>query len=179
MRILETNRLTIRHYIPIDLESLFEIYCDSKVKRYLPDAPATIEKTREELVWFQNGHPEDPRLGLWGIIHKDTGQFIGSCGLLPLTVDGQAETELAYVLASAYWGQGLGTEAAKAVLGYGFEHLGLQRVVCLIDQENQRSVKVAKKIGMKFEREGEDEIGPYHLYVIERQETQILIMKGG
>jgi RimJ/RimL family protein N-acetyltransferase len=166
MKILETNRLIIRHYIPEDLDSLFAIYCDPNVNEYLPDAPVTLEKTREELEWFQNGHPKNPELGLWGIVQKDTRQFIGSCGLLPVSIDGQSETELAYVLASAYWGQGMGTEAAKAILDYGFEQLGLQRIICLVDQENLRSIKVAENIGMRFEKEGRDEIGSFHLYAI-------------
>jgi RimJ/RimL family protein N-acetyltransferase len=179
MKILETKRLIIRHYIPEDLDTLFDIFCDPKVKTYLPDAPTTYEKAREELEWFQNGHPKNPKLGLWGTIHKDTGQFIGSCGLLPLTIDGKPEIELSYMLARFYWGQGLGTEAAKAVLSYGFEQLGLQRVICLVDPENLRSVNVAKNIGMTFEREGEDEHGPYHLYAKDRQKNKISRMKGG
>jgi RimJ/RimL family protein N-acetyltransferase len=166
MKILETNRLIIRHYMPEDLDSLFAIYCDPEVKKYLPDAPTTVEKAREELEWFQNGHPKNPKLGLWAIVHKDTGQFIGSCGLLPVSIDGQTETELSYVLASAFWGQGLGTEAAKAILDYGFEQLNLGRLICLIDQDNIGSVKVAENIGMTFEKEGKDEIGPFQLYAI-------------
>jgi len=168
MKILETNRLIIRHYIPEDLDSLFAIYCDPDVNEYLPDAPTTVEKAREELECFLNGHPKNPELGLWAIVHKDTGQFIGTCGLLPVSIDGQPETEIGYVLASAYWGQGLGTEAAKAILDYGFEQLGLQRLICLVDQENLRSVKVAKNLSMTFEKEGKDEIGPYHLYAKNR-----------
>jgi ribosomal-protein-alanine N-acetyltransferase len=154
-----------------DVDTLFEIFCDPEVKKYLPDAPTTIEKAREELEWFQNGHPKNPKLGLWGTIHKGKGQFIGCCGLLPLTIDGKAEIELSYMLASPYWGQGLGTEAAKAVLDYGFEHLGLQRVICLVDPKNLRSVKVAQNIGMTFVSEGEDELGPYHLYAKNHQKT--------
>ena len=97
-------------------------------------------------------------------IHKDTHQFIGRCGLLPWTIEQRAEVEVAYLLAKEYWGQGLGTEAAQAIVHYGFEQLGLSRLICLIDPENQASVKVAVKIGMTLEKEMEDDKGPFLLY---------------
>ena len=71
---------------------------------------------------------------------------------------------MAFLLAKAWWGQGLGTEAARAIVDYGFEQLGYARLVCLIDKENQASINIALKIGMAFEKEGEDEIGPFLLY---------------
>lgn len=164
MKILETSRLVFRHLVPDDLDSLFALYRDPDVKKYIPDAPLTYEEAKEELEWFQNGHPKYPQLGLWATIHKQTGKFIGRCGLLPWTIDGRSEIEVAYLLAKAYWGQGLGTEAAQAILHYGFEQLRLSRLICLIDRENQASIKVAKNIGMTFEKEGKDETGPFLVY---------------
>jgi len=111
-----------------------------------------------------NGHPKHPELGLWATIHKETGKFIGRCGLRPWTIDRQNEVEVAYLISKAYWGQGLGTEAAQSILDYGFEKLNLSRLICLIDKENLASIKVAEKIGMTFEKEGKDEIGPFLLY---------------
>ena len=113
-----------------------------------------------------NGHPDHPELGLWATIHKTTRQFIGRCGLLPWVIDGRQEVEVAYLLAKEYWGQGLGTEAAQGVLDYGFNQLGLSRLICLIDRDNQASIHVATKIGMSFEREGRDDKGPFKLYSI-------------
>ncbi len=124
----------------------------------------TIAETREELEWFEHGHPRQPELGLWATIHKESGLFIGRCGLLPWTIDGQFDVEVAYALARAYWGQGLGTEAAQAILQYAFERLGLTRLICLIDQDNLASIKVATKIGMTFERAAEDDKGPFLIY---------------
>jgi RimJ/RimL family protein N-acetyltransferase len=95
--------------------------------------------------------------------------LIGRCGLLPWTLDERPEVEVAYLLAKAYWGQGLGTEAARAVLDYGFEHLHLSRLICLIDRENLASIKVATKIGMTFEKEGRDDKGPFLLYSRDKQ----------
>ena len=168
MQILETKRLILRHLLPGDLNSLFALYCDSDVVRYIPDAPRSYEETKEELEWFTNGHPKHPELGLWATIHKESGEFIGRCGLLPWTIDGHNEVEVAYLISKAYWGQGLGTEAAQAILEYGFNSLHLPRLISLIDEDNLASIKVAEKIGMTFEKEGKDEVGPYLLYSINK-----------
>ena len=107
----------------------------------------------------------------WGCgppLHKDTGQFIGRCGLLPWKIDGRAEVEVAYLIDRRYWGQGLGTEAAQGILDYGFEKLNLPRLICLIDAENLASIRVAQKIGMDFEKEAKDEKGPFLLYARNR-----------
>jgi len=164
MKILETRRLLLRRQVPDDLESLWAIYRDPEVIKYIPDAPLTYAKAKEELEWFVNGHPQHPELGLWATLYKETGQFIGRCGLLPWTIDQREEVEVAYLLAQAYWGRGLGTEAAQAIVDYAFEHLRLSRLVCMIESENQASLKVALKIGMTLEKAMEDEKGPYLLY---------------
>jgi ribosomal-protein-alanine N-acetyltransferase len=149
-----------------DLDELFTFYRDPDVVQYIPDAPRTYEETKEELEWFLNGHPKFPELGLWATIYKETGEFIGRCGLLPWTIDGQQEVEVAFALSKEYWGKGLATEVAQALVTYSFEHLQLSRLICLIDHNNQASIKVASKIGMSFEKEGEDEHGPFLVYAI-------------
>jgi ribosomal-protein-alanine N-acetyltransferase len=164
MQILETDRLVLRRLLPEDLDRLFALYSDPDVRRYFPEGTLSYQDTKEELEWFLNGHPVHPELGLWATIHKATGAFIGRCGLLPWTIDGRTEVEVAYLLDKAYWGQGLGTEAAQAILDYGFRQLRLSRLICLIDQDNRASINVATKIGMLFERSGADDKGPFLLY---------------
>jgi ribosomal-protein-alanine N-acetyltransferase len=164
MKILETKRLLLRHLEPDDLDDLFRLYRDPDIRRYFPEGTLTYEETKEELEWFFNGHPEHPELPLWATIHKDSNQFIGRCGLLPWTIDGSYEVEVAYMIAKEYWRQGLGSEAAQAILEYGFDHLQVSRLICMIDKENQASMKVAQKIGMSFEREAIDETGPFLIY---------------
>jgi ribosomal-protein-alanine N-acetyltransferase len=164
MIILETERLIFRHLEMGDLDSLFYLYSDPEIRRYFPEGTLTYNETRLELEWFLNGHPEHPELGLWATIYKATNQFIGRCGLLPWVIDNHPEVEVAYLLAKEYWGKGLGTEAAKGILDYGFEQLHLPRLICLIDQDNLASIRTATRIGMTFEREGRDEKGPFLLY---------------
>lgn len=167
MQILESKRLILRHLEPSDLEALFALYQDPEMVRYIPDASSTLAETKKELAYFANGHPKHPELGLWATIHKETGQFIGRCGLLPWEIDGNHEVEVAFMIAKPFWGKGLGNEVAQAILAYGQNKLGLTRMVCLIEDGNVASIKVAEKIGMAFEKEGRDEIGPFLLYTIE------------
>jgi RimJ/RimL family protein N-acetyltransferase len=167
--ILETPRLILRHQVLLDLDDLWALYCNPNITKYIPDAPRSREEAQEELEWHMHGHPHNPSLGLWATIHKETGKFIGRCGLLPWTIDGQDEVEVAYTIAEAYQAQGLGSEAAQAILNYGFEKLSLTRLICLIDPENIASQKVAKKIGMSFEKESRDEMGLFLVYSITRK----------
>jgi RimJ/RimL family protein N-acetyltransferase len=167
MRILETPRLLLRHQEPADLDSLYALYCDPDVRRFIPDAPTTREEAKAELEWHMHGHRRRPELGLWATLHKATGAFIGRCGLLPWTLDGREEVEVAFLLAKAYWGQGLGTEVAQAIVHYAIDTLKLTRLVCLIEPENHASMRVATRIGMTFEKDMVDELGPFKLYAMD------------
>lgn len=150
--ILETKRLFLRRQVLSDLDDLWALYCDPEITKYIPDAPRSYEETKEELEWHMNGHPQYPELGLWATIYKETGKFIGRCGLLPWTIEGQREVEVAYTIAREFWGQGLGTEAAQGILNFGFEKLNLRRLICLIDPDNIASQRVAEKMGMSLEK---------------------------
>ncbi len=169
MNILETPRLLLRHFVPEDVDSLFALYRDPEMRRYYPEGTLTYEETREELEWFLDGHPSHHDLGLWATVLKETGAFIGRCGLLPWTIAGREEVEVAFMIDKAYWRQGLGSEAARGLVAYGFEHLGLRRLVCMIEHGNEASIKVATRIGMAFEKEAEDEKGPFRLYSMSRR----------
>jgi ribosomal-protein-alanine N-acetyltransferase len=152
MKILETRRLILRRLVPADLDSLFALYRDPEVRRYFPEGVLSREETKEELEWFLHGHPDHPQLGLWAAIHKETDRFIGRCGLLPWTIDGALEIEVAYLLDKRYWRQGLAAEAARALVRHGFEQLRLPRLIALIDGANVASIRTAESAGLRFER---------------------------
>jgi ribosomal-protein-alanine N-acetyltransferase len=138
-----------------DLDALAVIYRDPEVRKYFPEGTLTHEQTRDELEWIINVYYREHGFGLWATTYKKTDQLIGRCGLIPWTIDGRSEVEVAYLLARAHWGRGLGTEAARAILTYGFEQAHLTRLICLIDPANTASVNVAVKIGMSLERDTE------------------------
>ena len=164
MLVIESPRLMLRHFEHDDLEALAALYGDPEIRRYYPDGVLTRDQTREELEWFRNGHPDRPELGLWATIHKPTARLIGRCGLLPRTLEGSDEVEVAYLIEKALWGQGLATEAAAAIARHAHERLGLPRLVCLILPGNAASRRVAEKIGMRRERELGPEYGGASLY---------------
>jgi ribosomal-protein-alanine N-acetyltransferase len=162
--ILETPRLLLRHLEPEDLDALFALYCDPEIRRYFPDGTRTLAETREELNWFRSGRPEHPELGLWATVEKSSGAFLGRCGLLPWEIDGEHEVELAFLIDKARWREGFATEAARAIIEYARNVLGIQRLICLILPGNAASAGVARKVGMSFEREHRDELGLCHIY---------------
>ena len=171
--ILETERLILRHQVLSDLDDLWALYQNPNITKYIPDAPRSRAEAQEELEWHMHGHPKHPELGLWATIHKETGKFIGRCGLLPWTIEGQYDVEVAYTLAQDHWGQGLGTEAAQGILQYGFEMLKLQRMICLIDPANIPSQRVAEKMGMAWEKTADGWEGdniPFYIYSIVKVE---------
>jgi RimJ/RimL family protein N-acetyltransferase len=76
---------------------------------------------------------------------------------------------MAYILAEDCRGQGLGTELSQGVVQYAFEELHLSRIVSLIEPENNVSRHVVEKAGMRFDREGQDEAGPFLVYSINKK----------
>jgi RimJ/RimL family protein N-acetyltransferase len=166
MIVIETGRLLLRHLRRADLDDLFVLYRDPESRRYFPDGTRTYEQTRDELDHFVRGIPDHPQLGLWAAIHKPSGRFIGRCGLLPWTIDGRAEVEVAFLIAKPYWNQGLGTEAARGIAAHAFENLQLPRLICLVTPGNEASCRVAEHIGMHLEKQIVDEHGPALVYAL-------------
>ena len=166
MLVLKTKRLLLRHLEPADLPALYELYRDRETRRYFPDGTRTLEETRQELEWFLHGHPRHPELGLWATIERSSNAFLGRCGLLPWQIEGKAEVELAFLIDKSRWGEGLASEAAAGIVAHARDNLALDRLICLIMPGNDRSARVAGKVGMRFEREYVDEHGPCSIYAI-------------
>jgi RimJ/RimL family protein N-acetyltransferase len=158
LTVIETPRLILRKFRDDDLDELCLLYADNDIRRYFPEGVLSRAQTKEELDWFLGGGwLEHPELGLWATIYRPTGRFIGRCGLIPWTIDSQEEIEVAYLLAKEFWGQGLGAEAAGALVRHAFMRLRLIRLIALIDPANIASIRTAEKVGFSFEREVEVE----------------------
>jgi len=166
--IFETDRLLLRQQVPGDLEALWEFHCNPENIRYYPNPPVTIEEVREELQWHLDWYKTNDTLGTWAIILKENDKLVGLCSLMPWTLDGVEEVEMAYILAEECRGKGLGTELSRGVIRYGFEKLQLPRIISLIERDNMLSRHVVEKAGMRFEKEGQDENGPVVVYSVTR-----------
>jgi ribosomal-protein-alanine N-acetyltransferase len=171
--VLETDRLVLRRLTMADLDALAALYRDPEVRRYFPDGVRTYEQTREELEWVIDVYYGRYGYGLWAAILKETGAFIGRCGLLPWEIAGRTEVEVAYLLDRSYWGSGLATEAARAIAEHAFATLPVDRLICLLDPENSASRGVAVKIGMTLLWDDYvDEYGLSHVYALRRPQTR-------
>ena len=166
--IFETDRLMLRQQVPEDLPGLWEFHRNPENIRHYHEAPTTMKEIREQLEWDIEWYQQHEGLGTWAIIHKGTGNLVGLCSLMPWTVDGVDEIEMAYILSEECRGQGLGTELSRGVIKYGFEKLNLLRIISLIEPENMLSRHVVEKAGMQFEKQGQDESGPVAVYAINK-----------
>ena len=166
--ILETERLSFRRLTMNDLDALFALYHAPDVRKYYSEGIPTYEETRRELEWIVNECYVKYGFGMWATILKETSKFIGRCGLCPMDIEGKEEIEVAYMLAKEFWGLGLATEAAQAILRYGIEQVGLSRLICVINPGNIASARVAKKIGMTLEIDGDVNGEPTLLYSIDK-----------
>ena len=186
--VLETDRLILRHFAPEDLDDLATIYADPDVMRHIGTGAC---KTREQTAammefdftdnrraWSAQTLSRLPQLAratdreahfsLWATVLKSAGRLVGRCGLHAWDLDGRKEVEVGYVLAKAYWRRGLATEAARAVRDYGFEKLGFDRLISVIQPANGASQRVAEKIGMSHEKDLVVGERPVRIYAIER-----------
>lgn len=148
--ILETDRLLLREFVLDDAEALFRMVSDPDVTRYTGDGVKTLEEAKQGL---EERLLEDYRkygYGRWATVDKSTGKVIGFAGLKYL--DEVSEVDLGYRFFKEYWGHGLATEAAKAVLDYGIRVLRLPRIIGIADIENKASLRVLEKVGFQFER---------------------------
>jgi [ribosomal protein S5]-alanine N-acetyltransferase len=170
--ILETGRLLLREQAIEDLDELWEFHSHPENVRYYQDAPASREEVREQLEWDLDWYQKNEGLGTWVIIHKETGGIVGLCSLMPWTVDDVEEVEMAYVLSEESRGQGLGTELSQGVVHYALDRLKLPRIISLIEPENLLSRHVVEKAGMRFEKERQDETGPFVVYSITKTSNE-------
>ena len=152
---LETDRLRIRPYREDDATSLHDVFGSPEVMKWTPSAPSKdVAETAQRLartMAFTARQP--PGMGLWALELKHTSEFLGQVGLFPVEGKGP-EVEVAYELAPRVWGHGYATEAARALVDYGFGELSLRRIVALILPDNARSRNVASKCGLILEGPG-------------------------
>ena len=99
---------------------------------------------------------------------RESGAFLGRCGLTNWEIEGQDELEVGYGLVYAAWGQGYATEAARAVRDYALGQLGKRRLIALVVYENERSASVARKLGMSHERDVEWHGRTHRLFALNR-----------
>ncbi len=169
--VIETERLFLREWLPEDFHHFKPIATNPKVMKYI----GTGELWSDERIkrFIDNNIALHKKFGfcLWALIYKETQNLIGICGLSVLNQPD--EIEIGWWLAPEYWGKGLATKVAQAVMSYGFEHLNLQRIVSIAQPSNQRSIQVMEKLGMHFEKMSTDRCGIEVVYYARNKSDSI------
>jgi len=145
---LETERLIMRPIIPDDAEDMYLLNLDPDVVRYTGDIAFT---SVEDSFQFYSKYDDYARhkMGRFSTFLKEGNVFIGWCGLKQLETD----VDLGYRFMKEYWGKGYATESSVASLDYGFDEIGLDRIVAIAFKENVASYNIMKKLGMGFLKE--------------------------
>lgn len=165
---IETERLILREFTVDDLAEFSVLMSDPEVMRFSLSGPMKDDQQIKD--YFQKrvlDHHLQYSYGLYAVFNKIDNSFIGGVGLLTQNIDGQTKVELAYRLLPQYWGQGFATEACLAVCQYAFVQLGMKELISIIDPNNTQSLKVAKRIGMKYLKETLFHNIPVQIYVME------------
>ena len=165
---LETERLFIRNWTLDDVEAAYAMYSDPEVARFIRDAPEeSLESQRATLEVVLKKYDEmGGGFGFWAIVEREAGEIVGSVILKPLP--GHDMIEVGWHLARSAWGKGYATEAARAVLDYGFNGLGLARIVAVVNPLNERSLAVARRLGMHYEGQVQAYKMDLELFVLDR-----------
>lgn len=147
---IETERLTFQKFTDDDLPWLIEMRSAEAVNRYLGGtAMQNPEALAKRIKFYMDCHDEFG-FGFCVMVHKETGERMGSAGLQPLENTG--EIEVGYNMSEKFWRQGYGYEAAMGWLRYGFEQAGLGRIVAVAFPANVGSWKIMEKCGMRYEK---------------------------
>lgn len=148
--ILETERLILKTSSCENFKRVFELLSDKDVMRYIGNGSKTENEVRECLEKMVQ-HQEKHEFSFGDLYHKKSGEYIGRAGLIYLAMnDTQDEVEVGYQLHKKYWGHGYATEITSALIEWGFNHLRLNRIVAVIQPENQASQRVLEKSGMHY-----------------------------
>ena len=163
-----TERLNAERLRDDHFDELRRMHRDRRVMATLgppgaPDGILSDEETRQFLRRHLD-HWERYGYGLWAFWDKADGQFVGRAGLYNTHVGGSDEVELAYALMAEYWGRGLATEMARAILSVAFERLGMEELVCFTLTTNRASQRVMEKVGFEYERDVVHAGQPHVLY---------------
>lgn len=145
---IHTERLTLRMITPKDLMDVNEYATDPSVPRYL--LWSVHESTGFTRLYLNNlvARYRRGQFYDWGIEYG--GKMIGTCGFTSFDIPNNT-AEIGYVLNSRFWRMGIGSEAARAVIDFGFERLGLERIEARYIAENIASERLALSCGMKRE----------------------------
>ncbi len=171
---LETQRLILREYTMEDFDALYEIMSDPETMRHYP-APFDEARTRRWIGWNLDNYKKYG-WGLWAVVLKESGHFIGDCGITLQNIDGELLPEIGYHINKKYWRRGFAKEAARAVRDWVFENTNYDAIYSYMKYTNVASYSTAIANGMKKVKEYPDSKNEIsYAYAISRSEWNSLL----
>ena len=171
-KILETERLILREYTMDDFNALYEILSDPETMSHYPK-PYDQKGTTRWLTWSLDNYVKYG-FGLWAIELKETGRFIGDCGITMQKIDGEILPEVGYHIHKDFWRQGYAKEAAAACRDWLFRNTSFDTAYSYMTCSNIGSYSTAASIGMKRLKAFDDQGVPHYAYAITREEWEAL-----
>jgi len=148
--ILETERCFLREMNIDDAPSIFRLNMHPDILKFTTDPPFKSVSEAAEFIKKYDAYSKTG-FGRWAVIHKQTGEFLGWCGLK--FIPEENEVDIGYRFLPEYWGKGYAVETATACCKWGFHKKGLKRIVARIHKDNLRSIRVAEKMKMIYEKD--------------------------
>jgi RimJ/RimL family protein N-acetyltransferase len=148
---LHTPRLLLREFVTADWPAVLAYQRDPRYLQYYEWTDRTPGDAQRFVQMFIDQQDEQPRRKFQlAVVLKDSGQLIGNCGVRQDAVTSH-EAEIGYEIAPAHWGHGYATEAARAIMQFGFAELKVHRIGAWCIAENVASARVLEKIGLQWE----------------------------
>lgn len=147
---LHTERLHLRKMKVSDSSSLFKIWSDPEVTKFMNINCFTDENQANDMIKLLDELSQDNKAIRFSIIEIESNEIIGSCGYNSIDFE-NAKAEIGYDIARAFWGRGYASEAICSLLDYAFSSLKLNRIEAKVEPANVNSVKVLQKLNFTFE----------------------------
>ncbi|HDR5274644.1 TPA: GNAT family N-acetyltransferase [Bacillus thuringiensis] len=147
---LHTQRLYLRQMKASDSLSMFKIWSDPDITKFMNISNFTDESQAKDMIQFLNELAQNNKAIRFTIIERESNHIIGSCGYNSLDFE-NSKTEIGYDISKKFWGKGYAPEAISSLLDYAFTHLKLYRVEAKVEPTNVNSIKVLEKLNFTFE----------------------------
>ncbi len=125
---LQTNRFTLRNFTLNDLNDLADLLANEEVMRFSVGGPLSFNQVKDFLENKIIGQYSQRGFGLYAVVYAKNNRVIGYAGFMMQSIDGEELVELGYRLCPSFWGKGLASEAAEALIEYGFNNLHFELI---------------------------------------------------
>jgi RimJ/RimL family protein N-acetyltransferase len=151
MKILETDRLTLRHVVPTDAAFILDLLNQPSFIKYIADRGVRdLDQARDYIETRFAKSYRDHGFGMFMVELKEAQKPLGICGLV--SRDTLPHPDIGFAFLPQYWSKGYAFESADAVLNWSRDTLGITRLLAITSKDNESSGRLLERIGLRFER---------------------------